>query len=83
MTFACSILIASVLTILLPIAAHVSFRACLVVRACIGLAESAAFPAAYNMYGYIVTGLINAFNVFFELKRVGTPCGSLPVSRQL
>mmetsp|Transcript_19811 Transcript_19811/g.36886 ORF Transcript_19811/g.36886 Transcript_19811/m.36886 type:complete len:574 (-) Transcript_19811:40-1761(-) len=50
MTFACSIFFASLLTILLPFAADISFQTCLVTRACIGLAESAAFPAAYNMY---------------------------------
>lgn len=48
--FAFSIITASTLTILLPIIAHSSYHLCLVFRAGIGIAESAAFPAAFNLY---------------------------------
>ena len=47
--FAFSIITASTLTILLPIIAHSSYHLCLVFRAGIGIAESAAFPAAFNL----------------------------------
>mmetsp|Transcript_4847 Transcript_4847/g.7378 ORF Transcript_4847/g.7378 Transcript_4847/m.7378 type:complete len:554 (-) Transcript_4847:25-1686(-) len=48
--FAWSILLASILTIILPVASEWSFSAGLIVRAFTGLAESAAFPATFHMY---------------------------------
>lgn len=48
--FALSIVLASLITILLPWAAEHSFGLCLAGRTLTGLAESAAFPAAFHMY---------------------------------
>jgi sugar phosphate permease len=48
--FAGSIFLAAIMTIILPMAAEVSYFAALVLRALTGLAESAAFPATYHMY---------------------------------
>ena len=48
--FVTSIIIASIFTILLPVAVEYSYSWGLVIRTLTGLAESAAFPAAFQLY---------------------------------
>ena len=52
--FAISILMASLFTILMPIAVQQSYYWGLLVRAATGIAESAAFPCVFQLYNYWV-----------------------------
>lgn len=50
LVYAVSIIIPSILTMLVPIAAKKSFEMALLIRAMIGLFESAAFPAVFHFF---------------------------------
>lgn len=52
--FVASIILASIFTILLPVAVEYSYSWALVIRTLTGLAESAAFPAAFQLYKHWV-----------------------------
>lgn len=53
--FGFSIALASICTLAIPVAAGSSLQLCLLLRAMAGLAESAAFPAAFHLYKSWIT----------------------------